>query len=84
MGAVFLAKHRGTGEEFAVKLMLPESAPLPSNDEIEAALAEHHALFGGEAHERSLRKQREQALAWMRRLAAECNDRRCRDPDKTA
>ena len=34
----------------ARQLMLPETAGLPSNDEIEAALADHHALFGGDAH----------------------------------
>ena len=28
---------------------------MPSNDEIEAALTEHHALFGGDAHVASLR-----------------------------
>ena len=47
----------------ARQLMLPERAALPSNDEIEAALAEHHALFGGDAHAASLRAQREEALA---------------------
>ena len=54
----------------ARQLMLPESAPFPSNDEIEVALASYHALFAADAHEASLREQREEALAWMRRLAA--------------
>jgi len=49
-------------------LLLPESTPLPSNDAIEQALADHHALFGGEAHRQSLRRQRTEALEWMRRL----------------
>ena len=49
--------------------MLPETAALPSNDEIEVALADHHALFGGEAHLAALRRQRLEALDWMRRLA---------------
>ena len=53
----------------ARQLLLPESSALPSNDEIEAALADHHALFGGDAHLASLRRQRVEALAWMRRLA---------------
>ena len=53
----------------ARQLMLPESAPFPSNDEIEAALATYHALFDAVAHGASLRTQREEALAWMRRLA---------------
>ena len=51
------------------QLLLPDSTALPSNDEIEAALSEHHALFGGDAHVANLRRQREQALGWMRRLA---------------
>jgi hypothetical protein len=53
----------------ARQLMLPETAALPSNDEVESALADHHALFGGEAHLIALRRQRVEALAWMRRLA---------------
>ncbi len=53
----------------ARQLMLPETTGLPSNDEIEAALADHHALFGGDAHLAALRRQRVEALAWMRRLA---------------
>ena len=54
----------------ARQLMLPESAPFPSNDEIEAALTSYHALFAADAHEASLRTQREEALVWMKRLAA--------------
>ena len=53
----------------ARQLLLPDTAALPSNDEIENALADHHALFGGEAHRIALRRQRTEALAWMRRLA---------------
>ena len=53
----------------ARQLMLPETTGLPSNEEIEAALADHHALFGGEAHLATLRRQRVEALGWMRRLA---------------
>ena len=52
------------------QLMLPESAALPSNDDLVQALAEHHALFGGDAHVASLRRQRSAALEWMRRLDA--------------
>ena len=52
----------------ARQLMLPDTA-MPSNEEIEAALVEHHALFGGEAHEANLRSMRAQALQWMDRLA---------------
>jgi hypothetical protein len=48
--------------------MLPDAAALPSNEDIEQALADHHALFGGDAHAESLRQQRREALAWMQRL----------------
>jgi hypothetical protein len=54
----------------ARQLMLPERAALPGDDEIEAALAAHHALFGGEEHETTLRAQREEALVWLRSLAS--------------
>src|SRR5215467_2520683 len=54
----------------ARQLMLPERTALPADDEIEAALASHHALFGGEAHAQALRAQREEALTWLRALAA--------------
>ena len=56
-------------QKAARQLLLPETAPLPSNDEIEAALADHHALFGGAAHAAALRLQRTEALGWMRKLA---------------
>lgn len=52
----------------ARQLMLPERTTLPGDDEIETALAAHHALFGGEEHEKTLRAQREEALAWLRAL----------------
>jgi hypothetical protein len=54
----------------ARQLLLPDGAGHPSNEEIEAALIEHQALFGGDAQRNSLRAQRQCALAWMRRLAA--------------
>ena len=54
----------------ARQLMLPDTTAMPSNDEIEVALAEHVALFGGEEHAESLRAMRAQALRWMDRLAA--------------
>ena len=52
----------------ARQLMLSERESLPDDGEIEAALAEHHALFGGDEHAQTLRRQREEALKWMRRL----------------
>jgi len=54
----------------ARQLMLSEREALPGDDEVEAALNEHQALFGGEAHAATLREQREEALLWMRRLHA--------------
>jgi hypothetical protein len=54
----------------ARQLMLPEATTMPSNDDIEQALFDHHALFGGDAHEATLRAQRAEALRWMRRLDA--------------
>src|SRR5512144_2067858 len=50
-------------------LMLPDRSAMPGDDEIEAALADYHAIFGGEEHEAVLREQREEALAWMHDLA---------------
>jgi hypothetical protein len=53
----------------ARQLGLPERGPLPGDDEVEEALRDYHALFGGEEHEACLRAQREEALVWMKRLA---------------
>ena len=53
----------------ARQLMLPERTALPGDDEVEAALVDDHALFGGAAHVAQLRAQREEALRWMQRLA---------------
>ena len=53
----------------ARQLQLPEREALPSDEEIQAALAEHHALFATDTHDDQLREQREHALLWMRRLA---------------
>ncbi len=56
-------------QKAARQLMLPESAALPSNEEIEDALGSYHSLFDPDAHQASLRAQRQEALAWMTRLA---------------
>ncbi|MCC6195005.1 MAG: hypothetical protein IT518_11105, partial [Burkholderiales bacterium] len=53
----------------ARQLMLPENQGLPGDDEITAALSDHHALFGRDTHAPQLLRQREQALRWMLRLA---------------
>jgi hypothetical protein len=52
----------------ARQLMMSEHVAYPSNDEIEAALAEFHALFGGDAHAAELTRKRRVALSWMRKL----------------
>jgi hypothetical protein len=53
----------------ARQLMLPDRTPLPGDDEIESALGDYHALFGGTAHAAQLRAQRGEALRWIQRLA---------------
>jgi hypothetical protein len=59
-----LAKRKAARE-----LMLPEREALPGDDEVQAALAEHHAIFARDTHDHQLRAQRDRALVWMRRLA---------------
>ncbi len=73
--AVLILEHGLTDWSYAKRkaarqLLLPENGALPGDDEIEAALFEHQALFGGEAHASQLRARRLLALAWMDRLAA--------------
>jgi len=53
----------------ARQLMLSEREALPGDEEVQAALAEHHALFARDTHDDQLREQRVRALSWMRRLA---------------
>jgi len=53
----------------ARQLGLPDRAALPRDDEIEAALVDYHAIFGGDEHIAMLRDKREAALDWMQRLA---------------
>ena len=50
-------------------LMLPQGTALPSDEDVMLALVDHHALFGGPAHAASLRRQREEGLAWLTKLA---------------
>ncbi len=61
----FLFAKRKAAERFGVT----DSAVLPKNTEIEAALREHQRLFGGEAHQDSLQSQRAAACELMQRLA---------------
>jgi hypothetical protein len=53
----------------ARELGLPERAALPGDDEIEDALVEYQALFGGERHRAMLRMRRTEAVVWLRNLA---------------
>jgi len=74
LAAQMIAEH-GIGDwslakrKAARQLGLSERAALPGDDEIEAALLDYHAIFGGDAHRAVLRTKREEALVWMRRLA---------------
>jgi hypothetical protein len=52
----------------ARQLGVPEDARLPSNEDVQQALTDYHALFAGPEHTASLRAQRAVALRWMRRL----------------
>ncbi|HET9337470.1 MAG TPA: hypothetical protein VFQ55_00590 [Casimicrobiaceae bacterium] len=54
----------------ARELGLPARGALPGDDEVEDALAEYHALYGGDEHLAMIRERREEALAWLRRFAA--------------
>ena len=54
----------------ARELGLPERGALPGDDEIEDALSEYHAIFGGDEHVAMLRTRRTEALTWLRNLAA--------------
>jgi len=73
LAAQLIAEH-GIGDwsqakrKAARQLGLAERVPLPGDDEVEEALRDYQALFGGEEHEAVLREQREEALAWMRRM----------------
>lgn len=73
--ARFIAEHGivdwSLAKRKAVRLLgFPEREALPGDDEIETALVEYHALYGGAAHAALLRAQRDEALRWMRNLTA--------------
>lgn len=61
----YLAAKRKAADRFGVT----DSAVLPKNTEIEAALVEYQRLFGGASHTESLHSQRRAALEAMRRLS---------------
>lgn len=47
---------------------VPDTRQLPTNEEIDAALTTHHALYGGETHRERLRELRSRAVEAMRDL----------------
>jgi hypothetical protein len=74
VAARLIAEHGITDWSLAKRkavrqLMLPDRQALPGDDEIEAALLDYHALFGGSAHAARLLEQRREARNWMQRLA---------------
>jgi hypothetical protein len=62
--------YRVAKQKAAERLGILSRGALPGNAEIEAAVAEHLALFGGEAHEDRLRLMRVAALSAMELLAS--------------
>ncbi len=62
--------YRVAKQKAAERLGVNSRGALPGNAEIEAAVAEHLQIFGGEAHEDRLRLMRVAALSAMDLLAA--------------
>jgi hypothetical protein len=62
--------YRVAKQKAAERLAVQSRGSLPGNAEIEAAVAEHLSLFGGEAHEDRLRLMRVAALSAMELLAS--------------
>lgn len=62
--------YRVAKQKAAERLGAGARGSLPRNAEIEAAVAEHLALFGGESHENRLRLMRVAALSAMELLSA--------------
>lgn len=62
--------YRVAKQKAAERLGISSRGSLPGNSEIEAALAEHLQLFGGEAHEDRLRLMRVAALSAMELLVS--------------
>jgi hypothetical protein len=61
---------RAAKRKAADRLGVGEDGALPSNTEVEAALAEYQRLFAADSHGATLRAQRSVALRAMRSLAA--------------
>ncbi|MEP7207493.1 MAG: hypothetical protein ABI920_11180 [Casimicrobiaceae bacterium] len=73
-GAARLLAEHGMSDWSAAKrkaarqLGLPEGMGLPSNEDVQQALTDYHALFAADTHAVSLAAQRHEALRWMKRL----------------
>ncbi|MEO5786783.1 MAG: hypothetical protein ABIS17_14880 [Casimicrobiaceae bacterium] len=73
-GAARLIAEHGMSDWSAAKrkaarhLGLPEGMGLPSNEDVQQALTDYHALFAADTHAASLAAQRREALRWMKRL----------------
>ncbi len=65
-----LNDFRGAKKKAVERLGLRAAGPLPSNDEIEQALAERNRIFRGNHHLLHLRNLRQAAMKMMRALAA--------------
>lgn len=63
-----LSDFRAAKDKAVERLGLGRAGPLPSNGEIEHALAERNRIFRGDDHHANLRELREAALSIMRSL----------------
>lgn len=63
-----LSDFRAAKDKALERLGLGSSGPLPSNGEIELALAERHRIFRGDDHHHQIRELREAALRIMQSL----------------
>ena len=62
--------YRVAKQKAAERLGVSSRGSLPGNSEIEAAVAEHLQIFGGDAHEDRLRLMRVAALSAMELLSS--------------
>ena len=65
-----LTDFRAAKAKAIERLGLRSAAPLPSNGEVEQALAERNRIFSGDNHQHHVRELREAALSVMRPLQA--------------
>lgn len=63
-----LTNFRSAKEKAVVRLGLEQQGALPSNEEVEHALAERHRIFHGDTHEAHVARLRQAALDMMRTL----------------